>query len=156
MRFFYIPTKSFYLFLLMLMIGKLNFAQRSSSLTAALSPSATIEDPNATKEKLSDPATWTEDISKRTVYSSTYRTPEGQVVISNSSRPVNYYVNGTLKTIDPKLKTSAEGWSATDQPYPTYLFTDGSAAITVADNAKMIFGKNGEINGVKLKKELHC
>lgn len=123
------------------------FAQQNSiaELSAALPHAGVDKEESA---PLPDRSLWKENIAERTVFSSTYITPDGEHIIHYSKAPLNYYdANGKLQTIDPTLKTNADGWAAMDQPYPTFLFADGSAAVSPSKELKFIFGKNIRVNG---------
>ena len=68
---------------------------------------------------------WTEVIEERSVFSSSYRSADGQVKIEYSKSPINYFnANKQLVPINPSLKqlTKYSGiWAAIDQPFPTFL-----------------------------------
>ena len=91
---------------------------------------------------------WKEDISKRTIFSSTFRAPDRRIIFHFSKAPLNYYdAAGILQPIDADLKPSGNNWSAPNQPYPTYLFQDGSAAVSIDNGEQFVFNKNCKING---------
>jgi hypothetical protein len=124
-------------------------------LNAGLLPVAPVQS-TGEKEKLSDPKTWTEVESERKLFSSAYKTPEGQVVVSYSSRPLNYYdESGKLVPIDPSLAPDNNGgYSATHQPFPTSLKPDGSVAISLGKSGSFHFGMNCKVNGEHGKNEI--
>ena len=119
----------------------------SFGLNAPMTQGIAQSGPGELHETLSDQSTWTEIISERKQYSSTYKTPEGQTVTSYSTRPLNYYdATGHLVPIDPSLKPNGDGWNASNQPNPTYLYPDGSAAVSINKCTRFTFGKNCFIN----------
>ena len=124
-------------------------------LSAGLNPNTQVQN-GEEKEKLSDPKTWTEIESERKLFSSTYKTPEGQTVISYSSRPLNYYDDsGRLVPIDPSLAPDKNGgYSATHQPFPTFLQPDGSATVSLGKAGLFHFGMDPKVNGQYGKNEM--
>jgi gliding motility-associated-like protein len=102
-------------------------------------------------QKIQNLTEWKEDEQLRTTHSSTYFSEDGQVKTVSSQRPINYLnENGKLVPIRSDLKASANGkWSATDQPFPTYLFKDGGFAITLDQGRALKMGLNCEVNGQK-------
>jgi gliding motility-associated-like protein len=140
------PMRKNYLIVISILLAAGAHAQSMiNGLYAPLAPSAA--NVNGEREKLSDPATWTEQADARTLYTSTYHTPEGQVVTSSSSRPINYFKDGRLVPIDAKLKLCAEGYAAKDQPNPTYFLRDMSAAVSIGEGHLLNFGLSPLING---------
>ena len=90
---------------------------------------------------------WTEDITLRTVYTSTYRSNDGQIKTHSSQRPINYYnEDGKLVPINKDLHPSEDGWSAQNQPHPTYLFEDGSYALTLGNGGLFKMGVDCKMN----------
>jgi gliding motility-associated-like protein len=117
-----------------------------SGLNAPLAPSPVTGE---NRETLSDPSTWTELEEKRTLFTSTYKTPEGQTVISNSTRPLNYYKDGKLVPVNPHLKLYPEGYAAKDQPFPTFFNRDLTASVSLGNGERLTFGKKVTINGAE-------
>ncbi|HEU4716381.1 MAG TPA: gliding motility-associated C-terminal domain-containing protein [Bacteroidia bacterium] len=108
-------------------------------------------DPVVPGTSLPDRSTWVEDESQRTVFSSVYHTADGQYIAHQSSVPINYYdVNGKLQPIDFSPKKITEGWTAPAQPFPTFLFNDGSAYVSYGkdEGDYFRFGISPVINGV--------
>ncbi len=124
------------------------FAQTANSeLAAAIHPAT---QPTAESVKLPNRDLWIENSNERTIFSSAYTTPDGEVIIHYSSVPLNYFASpGKLEPIDKTLRPTNSGWAAPNQPYPTYLNTDGSMAVTAFDGALVSFGANCTINGNK-------
>ncbi|HIB77526.1 MAG TPA: hypothetical protein EYO58_07925 [Flavobacteriales bacterium] len=100
---------------------------------------------------------WKEDISARTLMSSTYYSNDGQIKTRQSTRPINYYNdNGELLAIDAKLHPiESGGYAALDQPYPTYLDINGQMSLTLNDIERITFGSNCKINGQKINTEFN-
>jgi gliding motility-associated-like protein len=91
--------------------------------------------------------TWTEDISLRTLYSSTYKSNDGQVKAVFSKKPVNYYnEKNELIPISALLTEENDRWIAKQQPFPTTLYKDASFSLSVGNNQNIYFGKNIHIN----------
>lgn len=93
---------------------------------------------------------WIENENERTVYSRSFTVPDGRVVIQYSSVPVCYRnAAGKLVPIDPVIHVNADGkgWTAQAQPYPTYLHEDGSAAVSLFNDSRFVFGQNCSVNG---------
>lgn len=89
-----------------------------------------------------------EDISKRTLYSSTYRTPKGKVICRYSSQLLNYPdVNGILQPINTELSSDGRGWVASHQPNACYFRLDRSTAISIGNGEEIDFNMNSSING---------
>ncbi len=101
-------------------------------------------------EKLPPRSTWIENESERTVYSSSYKTPDGQVVLRYSKKPINYHdKSGRLVPIDPIMAPDANGWSAMNQPYPVFHNEDGTSEISLGDGKRMKLNQGHAINGLK-------
>lgn len=105
-------------------------------------------DKSRLKNGANDTINWIEDVSKRTVYSSTYFSSNKEdIKILQSSRPVNYYdQSGLLVPINKELRKEGNEWIADAQPYPTYLYADGSSAISLGDGHVLKFGINCSFN----------
>ena len=92
---------------------------------------------------------WQEVRDKRTLHSSLYRNKKGDIKARYSLKPINYYTKqGDLIPIDFGLKKSSDGWSALQQPYPTFISNDGSFSISSWDLQKIQFGAKSIIQGV--------
>lgn len=131
------------IFLSSVILFPLSILAQRSELATCLNPEG-----KSAREEVNK-TVWIEDVSERTVKTATYYSEDGQVRIRHSSRPINYYnEEGELVPIIKDLEQTGEDfWSAPNQPYPTYLFADGSMALTNADKSQTIkFGKNCTIN----------
>ena len=72
-----------------------------------------------------------EEIGKRTYTSRTFEDGRGGLVIQYGSKNLNYLDSeNKLQPIKPWLHSSPNGWSATQQEFPTHLYRDGSTAIS--------------------------
>jgi gliding motility-associated-like protein len=121
------------------------FAQ---GLTAPLAKSKAV---SYDGQELSGMENWRENENERGVYSSSWTTPDGRVIIRYSSVPINYYnANGKLVPIDtkPHPQPYGQGWAATHQPYPTYLYANGALGVTVNNKEQFVFSSNSTVNGV--------
>jgi gliding motility-associated-like protein len=125
-----------------------SFAQLESEIFG-LSKSITSED--EVKQQLA--TNWDEDVSLRTVLSSTFFSEDGQIKIIQSSVPINYYNSSNqIVPIESELKLmSDDRWAALQQPFPTYLNSNGSFELTLSDNKFINFGKSGSINGLEVE-----
>ena len=98
------------------------------------SPNASLSS-NPIHEVNEEPVTyledWEEDISKRTLNAAFFMNSKGDIRSEFSSKPIHYYKNGNLERIDPKLMKSQSGFTASQQPYPTYLNEDGSFSLSI-------------------------
>lgn len=56
--------------------------------------------------------------------------------------------NGALQPVNPGLKPQEDQWCAAEQEFPTYLFKDGSTALSAP--VKLIFNRNCSVNGQPL------
>ena len=96
-----------------------------------------------------------EDISKRTLYSSTWNTKNGKVISRYSSIIINYPdSNGNLQPIDYSLKSCSNGWIADKQPDPCYFHSDRSTAINIGGNNQFVFNKNCAVNGMQFDQQI--
>jgi gliding motility-associated-like protein len=125
------------------------FAQERTSLSTMSSAIARpSRDASEESVNLNDRKNWVENVSERTVYSSRFTTPDGHVICHYSKQPLNYSdASGNLQPIDFTMKSSDNGWSAVAQPFPTFLNSDGSAAVSPAKDLQFVFGKNVSVNG---------
>ncbi|MFN0031028.1 MAG: gliding motility-associated C-terminal domain-containing protein [Flavobacteriales bacterium] len=68
----------------------------------------------------------TEDVSKRTAYSSTHVYEDGRVRVRYSSQPINYKNSaGLLQPISTDFETTENGWQALEQPHPVAVSSSG-------------------------------
>lgn len=142
-------------FLLLFIITFPSYGQNKivrTSLNANLSPSLSLADSDSSEIKV----IWIEDIDARTLYSSSYKSNDGQIKVVQSKRPLNYLNESRkLVPIDPSLKKDKSGWSAMDQPFPTYLHPDGSFSLTADNSNRISFGKNCSINGQSINNKFN-
>jgi gliding motility-associated-like protein len=102
------------------------------------------------------PVVWSEVIEDRSIYSSSFKSDDGQIKIEYSKVPINYF-NATkqLVPINPTLKEVSKHsalWAALDQPFPTWLFANGAFGITVGENTTMHVGDQLMLNGTAMKR----
>lgn len=100
-----------------------------------------------------------EEIDKRNFTSRTFKNDNGGVIIQYSSKKINYLnkenkfqpVNAKLSVL-PIEKSSGEiiEWASLQQQYPTYLYKDGSTALSSDEKNKIIFNQNCKINGIEM------
>ncbi len=103
-----------------------------------------------------------EEIDKRTYTSRTFNNNKGEVVIQYSSQHLNYLnkenkfqvLNTKLSTFSPPSSQKGEStyshsfsWASLHQQYPTYLYKDGSTALSSDEKNKIIFNRNCKVNG---------
>ena len=106
-----------------------------------------------------------EEIDKRTFTSRSFKDNTGSVIIQYSSKNLNYInkenkffpINTKLSAQpfsknspsgrDPLSQPSTYSWASLQQQYPTYLFKDGSTALSSDEKNKIIFNRNCKING---------
>ena len=92
---------------------------------------------------------WVEVQGKRTLHSSLYQNKKGDIRARFSLKPIHYLNNeNQLIAIDYGLKKSSDGWAASQQPYPTYLSTEGSFSLSSTNLDKLTFGESSNINGL--------
>ena len=92
-----------------------------------------------------------EDVSKRTLYNSTWVAKDGKVITCTSSEPINYSdANGNFKPINIELKSDAKGWSASEQQNPCYFRSDRSTSISIGNGLEFGFNMNCTISGMPL------
>lgn len=97
---------------------------------------------------------WQEVGEKRTLNSSLYRNKKGDIKARYGLKPINYYSKeGELIPIDFGLKQTSEGWSALQQPFPTYLANDGSFSISSTELKQIQFGATSIIQGVMTRND---
>jgi|GEM_PF-278898 len=112
-----------------------------------------------------------EEIGKRTFTSRTFKDGKEGVIIQYSSKNLNYLdkenkfqpINAKLESSQPStVQTEREdgakkdkggvmfAWAALQQQYPTYLYKDGSTALSSDKKNKIIFNQNGKINEAEM------
>jgi len=104
-------------------------------------------------EYISKRQNYSEQTEKRTLTSRTFRGEDGAILLHYSSKNIHYFdKEKKLQPINSKLQQSENGWSASQQEFPTYLFTDGSTALTPLSSGersgvrhKITFNKNCKI-----------
>lgn len=113
-------------------------------------PSSNLN-PEGERNILEDRSQWKEVESERKIYSSTFVTPDGRIIMHYSKLPVNYYnTSGVLVPVDLKPSISAKGLSATNQPNEVSVLSNGAVEVTTNDNSKIVFSKNCKINGTEI------
>ncbi|HXB14059.1 MAG TPA: gliding motility-associated C-terminal domain-containing protein, partial [Bacteroidia bacterium] len=96
-----------------------------------------------------------EDTTKRTLYSSSYITPDGQYVALYGYTPVNYpNKQGKFVPIKIKLKSCPNGWVADQQPYPCYFYLNRSTGISLDNGGELKYNENSKVNGIEYSQEL--
>lgn len=99
---------------------------------------------------LEDQSTWTEVISERKEFSSTYITTDKRTITHYSKQPLNYYNNnGALVPVDFNPKNTNLGLKASSQPNEVTLLNNGSIEIKNKQTS-LIFSANTKINGTKV------
>ena len=89
---------------------------------------------------------WQEVLEDRTLTSAVFKNSKGDVRAEYANRPIHYYQNGTLARINPQLKESSSGFIADQQPFPTYLYTDGSFSMSIGNESKLKLGQTAVFN----------
>ncbi len=112
----------------------------------AITPPAYYSNPDFGKY-VNDKTDWYEQIDKRTLKSRTYSINNSTVVMEYGRDNINYTdEQGWMRAVDTKLKPSLNGWAVTQQEIPTYLYTDGSTALSLGNGQLMSFNKNVVFN----------
>jgi len=138
------------LFVLVMLCCSILNAQNANPLIHGVRYKA--PDTNRAKELLKDAV---EDVSKRTLFSSTWKTKSGKVIAKYSSVIINYPdASGILQPIDLNLHSDSRGWVADKQPNPCYFHSDRSTAINIGGNNEFTFNKNCSINGMSLDQNI--
>ena len=107
--------------------------------------------PEGERNILEDQSQWKEVESERKIFSSTFITPDGRIIMHYSKLPVNYYnSSGILVPVNLKPSFSSKGLSATNQPNEVSVLSNGAVEITTNDNSKIVFSKNCKINGTEI------
>ncbi|MFM7467213.1 MAG: gliding motility-associated C-terminal domain-containing protein [Crocinitomicaceae bacterium] len=95
---------------------------------------------------------FSEDETKRTIYSRTYKTSKGDVKSEFSTKPLCYEDNGKLEPIVSIPHEEKDGsWSANQQPIQTKLLTNGSLELLFPENNKVIISTE-KINSQQAEK----
>ncbi|MFL5765022.1 MAG: gliding motility-associated C-terminal domain-containing protein [Bacteroidia bacterium] len=101
---------------------------------------------------LDDRAAWEEIPSERKPFSSSYKTPDGRVIIQYSKLPLNYENgSGNLVPVNYTPAPSSTGLSAVEQPNPTAVANDGSIRIRLGNGVSIGFSRNAIFMGARLK-----
>ncbi len=96
-----------------------------------------------------------EDISKRTLHSSTFLTDDGQYITQYSQQIVNYYNDeNNLVPVRIELHNCSRGWVADQQPYPCYFHLNRSTAISLDNGNELVFNANSKVNGIEYSQQL--
>ncbi len=96
-------------------------------------------------------ANWYEQIEKRTLNSRSYSNDSGQIITQYGYDNINYTDSkGWLRAVDAKLKPLENGWAATQQENPTYLYKDASTALSVGNDQLITFNKNVQFNSTSI------
>ncbi|GAB4133863.1 MAG: hypothetical protein Fur0041_06450 [Bacteroidia bacterium] len=119
-------------------------------------PLAFSNDSTQRPDFLKDKKRWKEIPSERKIYSSTYKTDDGRIIMEFSKKPLNYYdENGLLLHIDTETENNSNGWIAPHQPYPVQLNQNGSFVIAAGKNSAFTYGQNTRFNGVPVQVTLN-
>lgn len=97
----------------------------------------------------------TEDESQRTIFSSSFKGPNGEIIKQFSSQPLNYYNSeNKLVPIKIELKSYANGWVADQQPNACYFHLDRSTGISQGDGSEVKFNINSKINDIAFQQQI--
>ncbi|HTA26835.1 MAG TPA: gliding motility-associated C-terminal domain-containing protein [Bacteroidia bacterium] len=130
--------------------GSILYSQSANPLIHAMQFSQPV-----TNKVASLPTDAIEDVSKRTLYSSTWKTGTGKFIARYSSTMINYPdANGQLQPVDLTLHSDSRGWVADKQLNACYLHSDRSTAINIGGNDEITFNKNCTINGMPLDQQI--
>lgn len=91
---------------------------------------------------------------KRTIYSRTFTDGHSGVIVQQSAVHLNYFdKQGLLQPVNTKLSAqsssnviSKNNWAAREQEFPTYLYGDGSTALSTDTDNLIRFNVNCKIN----------
>lgn len=134
-----------FLFLPFFLSCSLLLAQKSLPQLAA--PLAQPEEKNI----LADRDSWRELEKERSVFSSTYLTPDGRTMIHYSKEPLNYQKEGKLVPVNYKPVMKDGALYALDQPSPVAV-TNAGAVITGNNEKNIItYSWNTKIDGKSIK-----
>ena len=142
-------SKAFYFFLVLCWITPF-YAQQSNKTLLGFNSPLSKDQTDSSKQ-----VNWMEVIEERSIFSSSFRSEDGQVKIEYSKTPINYFnKENKLIPIDPtltELSQNSSVWAALNQPYPTYLYHKGSFAITLGGNSSMRVGEHFVVNGKEIE-----
>lgn len=107
--------------------------------------------PKGDRDVLEDKSTWVEVVSKRNVFSSTYKTPDNRLITHYSKQPLNYYnYKKELVPINKVPTTNPSGLTASDQPNAVSLLLNGAVMIQTNNGSPIIYSENCKINGTPI------
>src|ERR1700679_339855 len=96
-----------------------------------------------------------EDVSKRTLHSSTFLTDDGQYITQYSQQIVNYYNDeNKLVPVRIELHNCSKGWVADQQPYSCYFHLDRSTSISLDNDNEIKFNSYSKVNGIEYSQQL--
>ena len=90
---------------------------------------------------------WQEVIEKRSIYSSEWQSPNGNVISEFSELPVNYYHGGTLIPVVTEPSLNNNRLEAFQQPIQVAVENNGNICINHGNENEFQIGKNTCING---------
>jgi gliding motility-associated-like protein len=90
---------------------------------------------------------WKEIIEKRSVYSSEWKSDQGNIISEFSEIPVNYYHNGSLIPVITEPNLNNNRLEAHQQPIPVSIDNNGSVYINSGNSNQFTVSKNARING---------
>ena len=135
---------SYILLMLLCFNSDLLFAQQNSQGLAS-----NLNNAQGQRNILEDQTQWEEIESERAIYSSTYTTPDGRIIIHYSKEPLNYYnASGKLVPIICTPTKTTAGLSASNQPFPVSVLENGAVEISTVAETKIRYSDNCKINGV--------
>jgi gliding motility-associated-like protein len=136
---------AFLLLLIVCFVTQIQAQQIDKTLLGFTSPLA--QNPMDTSASV----VWTEIMEERSIFSSSFKSEDGQIKIEYSKVPINYFnANKQLVPINPTLKEVSKNvalWAALDQPFPTWLYGNGAFGITIGENTSMRVGDQMMLNG---------
>jgi gliding motility-associated-like protein len=142
---------AFYFLLVVCWITPIHAQQNDKALLGFNSPLSSMHVDTNTH------VNWIEVVEERSIFSSSYRSDDGQVKIEYSKSPINYFnKDNQLVAIDPtliELSNKASVWAALNQPYPTFLYQKGAFGITLGENSSMRIGEQFIFNGIEIDAE---
>lgn len=101
-------------------------------------------------------AEWTENISRRTLYSTTWQHQDGRIRAEYCERPINYIdAQGVWKRICKDARASGDQWIASSQPFPVSIKNNGAAILNYGSSTPVTVGDNCVFNGAKVYIVLH-
>jgi gliding motility-associated-like protein len=112
-----------------------------------LQPSAPIEQSNQTED-----FDYTELIEKRDLFSAHYESKNGNIKSVFSNKPIHFYneQNQLIPIRTELLKINETLYGALEQPFPTYLKTNGQFGLTLPDKDRIYLGEIVSISGHEL------